>query len=293
MNFKKFFAAAAACAVAAFSTVAMTVSAAETELTYTGPSENAFAINDDGSTLRLNLLNEWSKGKETADVAKSGSFSESINVTFTISGLKGGCNVNEDGSNGDPYYAELVGSIGEDNYWGTSDPSKNTVTNDQVAITGDGQYTASFKLAKPADTILCLILTTNINAFNYASDGKPANTGITIKVDKVTTGGAAVTPDNNTQTPTQASDNGTDTQTPTQAPANNNNNNTQTQAQQQNNNTNNSTNNGSTSGGAVLGNSTQTNSASTGDAGVAAAVAGLVITAGIGAAAVAMRSRKK
>lgn len=292
MNFKKFFAAAAACAVAAFSTVAMTVSAAETELTYTGPSENAFAINDDGSTLRLNLLNEWSKGKETADVAKSGSFSESINVTFTISGLKGGCNVNEDGSNGDPYYAELVGSIGEDNYWGTSDPSKNTVTNDQVAITGDGQYTASFKLAKPADTILCLILTTNINAFNYASDGKPANTGITIKVDKVTTGGAAVTPDNNTQTPTQApSDN--NNQNATQAPANNNNNNTQTQAQQQNNNTNNSTNNGSTSGGAVLGNSTQTNSASTGDAGVAAAVAGLVITAGIGAAAVAMRSRKK
>lgn len=291
MNFKKFFAAAAACAVAAFSTVAMTVSAAETELTYTGPSENAFAINDDGSTLRLNLLNEWSKGKETADVAKSGSFSESINVTFTISGLKGGCNVNEDGSNGDPYYAELVGSIGEDNYWGTSDPSKNTVTNDQVSITGDGQYTASFKLAKPADTILCLILTTNINAFNYASDGKPANTGITIKVDKVTTGGAAVTPDNNTQTPTQAPADNNNTQTPTQAQANNNNNaQTPTQAA---NGTSGSTSGGSTSGGAVLGNSTQTNSASTGDAGVAAAVAGLVITAGIGAAAVAMRSRKK
>ncbi len=286
MNFKKFFAAAAACAVAAFSTVAMTVSAAETELTYTGPSEKAFAINDDGSTLRLNLLNEWSKGQETADIAKTGSFTESINVTFTISGLNGGCNVKEDGSNGDPYYAELVGTIGEENYWGTSDPSKNSVTNDQVAITGNGQYTASFKLSKPADTILCLILTTNINAFNYASDGKPANTGITIKVDKVTTGGAPVVTDDLGETPTQAPTDANNNQTPTQAPTDANNNQTPTQAA--NNNT-----SGSTSGGAVLGNSTQTNSATTGDAGVAAAVAGLVITAGIGAAAVAMRSRKK
>lgn len=288
MKLKKIFAAAVACAVAALSSVAMTVSAAETEIAYTGPSADAFAMNDDGSTLRLNIYNEWLQSPQSPvkDINNKGAFAESINVTFTISGLNGSCNKNEDGSDGDAYKAELVGTVGTDNYWGTSDPSKNTVTNDQVAITGNGQYTASFKLSEASDTILCLILTTNINAYNYASDGKPANTGITIKVDKITTGGAAVTPSDNNTTPTQAQDNNNNTQTPTQAQ----NNNAQTPTQAQNNS---GSTGGSTSGGAVLGNSTQTNSATTGDAGVAVAVAGLVITAGIGAAAVAMGSRKK
>lgn len=81
--------------------------------------------------------------------------------------------------------------------------------------------------------------------------------------------------------------------TPTQAPSENNNQPTQANngnnqtTQAQNNNT-----SGGTSGGAVLGNSTQTTSASTGDAGVAAAVAGLVITTGIGITAVALRRKK-
>lgn len=284
MKFKKIFAAAAACAVATLSAVAMTVStvvsAVETEIAYTGPSADALAMNDDGSTLRFNIYNEWVQAPMTAikDINNKGSFEESINVTFTVSGLNGSTNKNEDGSDGDAYKAELVGSIGSDNYWGSSDPSKNTVTNDPVALTGNGQYTASFKLSSPADTVLCLILTTNINAYNYAESGKPADTGITFKIDKITTGGA--TAGGNNTTPTQApSENNNQ---PTQA---NNGNNQTTQAQ--NNNT-----SGGTSGGAVLGNSTQTTSASTGDAGVAAAVAGLVITTGIGITAVALRRKK-
>lgn len=53
-----------------------------------------------------------------------------------------------------------------------------------------------------------------------------------------------------------------------------------------------SNNNTSSGGGAVLGNSTQTNSATTGDAGVAIAVAGMVLTSGIAATAVMMRKKK-
>lgn len=49
----------------------------------------------------------------------------------------------------------------------------------------------------------------------------------------------------------------------------------------------------SAGGGAVLGNSTQTDSASTGDNGIVLAVAGLFITTGVGAAAVALRNKKK
>lgn len=80
--------------------------------------------------------------------------------------------------------------------------------------------------------------------------------------------------------------------TPTQAPSDNN-----TQTTQANNGNNQVTqapnnNSGGTTGGAVLGNSTQTNSASTGDAGVAAAVAGLVVTAGIGITAVVLKRKK-
>lgn len=283
MKLKKIFAAAAACAVAALSAAVMTVStvvsAAETEIAYTGPSADALAMNDDGSTLRFNIYNEWVQAPMTAikDISNKGTFEESINVTFTVSGLNGSTNKNEDGSDGDAYKAELVGSIGSDNYWGPSDASKNTVTNDPVALTGNGQYTASFKLSSPADTVLCLILTTNINAYNYAESGKPADTGISFKIDKITTGGAA-SGGNNT-TPTQApSDNNTQT---TQA---NNGNNQVTQAPNNN--------SGGTTGGAVLGNSTQTNSASTGDAGVAAAVAGLVVTTGIGITAVVLKRKK-
>lgn len=79
---------------------------------------------------------------------------------------------------------------------------------------------------------------------------------------------------------------------PTQAPSENNN--QPTQANNGNNQVTQAPNNnsGGTTGGAVLGNSTQTNSASTGDAGVAAAVAGLVVTTGIGITAVVLKRKK-
>ena len=289
MNFKKFFAAAAACAVAALSTVAMTVSAA-TEIAYTGPSAGAVNVDNNGNDYRFNIYNVW--GNDVKDINNNVTVEKNIAVTFTISGLGSHTtNVDDNGNPTTAYEARLMGAAGANEYWGESDPSKNSVSNPAVSIKGDGQYTAVFNMAEPTGSIECLFIQTNINIYqlDVANPASAAECGITVKVDKIVADGDTTTTGGDTQDPTQApSDNsGNNNQAATQAPANNNNN-AQTPTPQAANGT-----NGSTSGGAVLGNSTQTNSATTGDAGVAAAVAGLVITAGIGAAAVAMKSRKK
>lgn len=290
MNFKKFFAAAAACAVAALSTVAMNVSAA-TEIAYTGPSAGAVNVDNNGNDYRFNIYNVW--GNDVKDINNNVTVEKNLAVTFTISGLGSHTtNVDDNGNPTTAYEARLMGAAGANEYWGESDPSKNSVSNPAVSIKGDGQYTAVFNMAEPTGSIECLILQTNINIYqlDVTNPASAAECGITVKVDKIVADGDTTTTGGDTQDPTQApSDNsGNNNQAATQAPANNNNNNNAQAATQAANNT-----SGSTSGGAVLGNSTQTNSATTGDAGVAAAVAGLVITAGIGAAAVAMKSRKK
>jgi len=189
-NFKRIIASVSAAAIAATAMFsAVSVSAAdmvEKELAYSGPSEKAFALENDGVSLRMNLLNEWSAGQETADIEKTGSFQEKIAVTFTVDGLgENSANIAEDGTE-TPYEAYISGMVGSNVYWGEGS-SDNTVENEAVAIEGDGTYTAEFLLADPADTILCLILSTNINVYQYTETGKPANSGITFSIDKVTT----------------------------------------------------------------------------------------------------------
>lgn len=287
MNFKKFFAAAAACAVAALSTVAMTVSAA-TEIAYTGPSAGAVNVDNNGNDYRFNIYNVW--GNDVKDINNSVTVEKNLAVTFTISGLGSHTtNVDDNGNPTTAYEARLMGAAGSNEYWGESDPSKNSVSNPAVSIKGDGQYTAVFNMAEPTGSIECLILQTNINIYqlDVTNPASAAECGITVKVDKIVADGDTTTTGGDTQNPTQAptDNNGGSNPTTTQAQYNLNNTQTTTAA--------NNTSGSTSGGGAVLGNSTQTNSATTGDAGVAAAVAGLVITAGIGAAAVAMKSRKK
>ena len=53
-------------------------------IAYNGPSEGAFTTNDDGTTLRMNILNTW--GNSVSDIASTTAESE-ISVTFTITGL--------------------------------------------------------------------------------------------------------------------------------------------------------------------------------------------------------------
>lgn len=206
MKIKRFFAALAACAVAAVSLTAVSftgVSAAETQLTYTGPSTDAFSVNEDGKTLRLNIYNDLLEAPQSPvlDINNKGSFSGKISVSFTISGLNGAVNKNDDGTDGEAYKAELLGAVGTSQYWGSSAGGRNTVTNTPVTIAGNGMYTADFNIAQASDTITCLVLSTNINAYNYAASGKPADTGIAIKINRITVNDSAtagVQPNNNT-----------------------------------------------------------------------------------------------
>ena len=189
---KRIIASASAAAMAASALLAAVPASAasvEKEIAYTGPSDGALAFENDGSSLRMNIFNEW--GIDIKDIENKGDFSEKISVTFTVSGLgENSANIAEDGTE-TPYEAFLSGSVGTDSYWGST-AEGNTVDNKSVAIEGDGTYMAEFLLSSPADTISCLILSTNINAYQYADSAEidemgAAATGITFNIDKVTT----------------------------------------------------------------------------------------------------------
>lgn len=187
-NFKRIIAAVSAAALAATAMFsAVSVSAAdmvEKEIAYTGPSEGALALENDGVSLRMNLYNVW--GNDVKDITDTGSFQEKVAVTFTVDGLgENSANIAEDGTE-TPYEAFLSGTIGTNSYWGPT-ADDNTVENKSVAIEGDGTYTAEFMLADPADTILCLILSTNINVYQYSETGSLADSGITFSIDSVKT----------------------------------------------------------------------------------------------------------
>lgn len=156
----------------------------EKEIEYTGPSINAFNLGNDGVSLRMNLYNVW--GQVTTDIDNTGDFHEKISVTFTVEGLgTDSANIAEDGTE-TPFEAFLMGAVGTDSYWGPT-ANDNTVENKSVAIEGDGTYTAEFLLNDPAETILCLILSTNINVYQYSENGKPSETGISFTIDRITT----------------------------------------------------------------------------------------------------------
>lgn len=168
---KRIIASASAAAMAASALLAAVPASAasvEKEIAYTGPSDGALAFENDGSSLRMNIFNEW--GIDIKDIENKGDFSEKISVTFTVSGLgENSANIAEDGTE-TPYEAFLSGSVGTDSYWGST-AEGNTVDNKSVAIEGDGTYMAEFLLSSPADA------------------------GITFNIDKVTTMAEETEPD--------------------------------------------------------------------------------------------------
>lgn len=84
---KRIIASASAAAMAASALLAAVPASAasvEKEIAYTGPSDGALAFENDGSSLRMNIFNEW--GIDIKDIENKGDFSEKISVTFTVSG---------------------------------------------------------------------------------------------------------------------------------------------------------------------------------------------------------------
>ena len=62
-------------------------------------SDGAFTVDDDGSTIRVNLMNEWGQKVNIYDVPAKTNIAESISVSFTVSGL--GQDADKDDSKGD------------------------------------------------------------------------------------------------------------------------------------------------------------------------------------------------
>lgn len=55
------------------------------EIEYTGPSEGAYTLNDDGATLRYNIYNVW--GNSVEDISFDFTVEKNIVVNFSVSGL--------------------------------------------------------------------------------------------------------------------------------------------------------------------------------------------------------------
>jgi hypothetical protein len=188
MKMKKIIAAIAASAVSmtALAAVSLSAFAEETTISYTGPSTGAYKV--EGTDLRVNIWNTWGNDIKDLDT-DAHNCSEWVKVDFTVSGLNGQTtNKDTSGANTDSYYAFLGGAVGANAARHTREEAE-AAGDSVVNITGDGQYTATFNLADPADTILCLYLQTNINAYNregFANDD-PSTTGINISIDKVYT----------------------------------------------------------------------------------------------------------
>lgn len=175
MNFRKMIAGVAAAVTAAVSLVIpASAEMIETDISYTGPTAGAMSVGDNGCDIRLNIFNEWTSTK-IKDINNKGAFSDFVKVDFTIEGLGDRhCLINDDGTEGDAFSANLGGSIGT---------TEAFTGNPETAINGDGQYTVEFPLEQSADTILCLYIQSNINKYNIENEGKD----VVFKVDRIYT----------------------------------------------------------------------------------------------------------
>lgn len=109
----------------------------ETDIAYNGPGDKAYCTRDDGSSARLNILNEWGgEVQETQDIDKNipGGIGagESINIEFTVSGIDaGGGTATDDGSSSNDNTGNNDNNGGSNNAGGNG----NTTT---AATNADG-----------------------------------------------------------------------------------------------------------------------------------------------------------
>lgn len=190
MNMKKFIAGIASAVVAASAAMAVSVSAAERTVEYT-QSADSKSTDNNGVLLRANIYNIWTP-KAVEDMKNTGGFNDQIVVNFTISGIgEDSVKVNDDETT-EPLYAYLGGQIG-------GNPQRHEYdaipADEIVAINGDGDYTAVYKLGEGSETVECLYIQTNINVFAYGDDLDSTSANITIN---------SITTDDGAEDPTDA-----------------------------------------------------------------------------------------
>ena len=103
-------------------------------------SDGAFTVDDDGSTIRVNLMNEWGQKVNIYDVPAKTNIAESISVSFTVSGLDQ--DADKDDSKGDDTKQDdtkqdntKTDNTKKDNT--KTDNTKNDDTKKDAAKTGD------------------------------------------------------------------------------------------------------------------------------------------------------------
>lgn len=61
-----------------------------TPIAYSGPSDGAYCLGDNGSSLRMNILNTWTPTNKVSDIASKVKVGKNVTVKFTVSGLPDG-----------------------------------------------------------------------------------------------------------------------------------------------------------------------------------------------------------
>lgn len=184
MKIKKFITAlTVAFSVLSLSAVGLSAYADDIEIPYTASSD-ALTTSDDNNEVRLNICNTWS-GNNIEDVATETPVSEKIVVNFTVSGIgSDSTRTNDDGTT-ENLCAYLIGSVGMNSAWNSDENG-----NKPVSINGDGDYTATWTLDEDSETIDSLILQSNIQ---IPEDKTLASSGITLKINSISTIGDAST----------------------------------------------------------------------------------------------------
>lgn len=102
----------------------------EAAIAYNGPSEHSMFLNDDGRTLRVNILNTWATAQNTTDIDPNvpGGLAagDKVVVDFAVSGINAGNNSSNGGSSN--------GGSSNGSSSGSSNGSTNNATTSQ---TGD------------------------------------------------------------------------------------------------------------------------------------------------------------
>ncbi len=135
---------------------------------YGTPSEGAFRTGDDGSSIRYNILNQWTNPAvediSTALPGEGALEGDILTVTFTITGL--GAEVVEEefeipeGS----YYTFMSVQAGAESLWEATE--QNT-----AIFTEDGTYDMSYTFTQGSASIEACIIDSNINAYAFAPEG--------------------------------------------------------------------------------------------------------------------------
>lgn len=280
---KKIFAAATAVASVGVLTMASIPASAAVTIPYSGPSEKALCANDDGATVRLNILNEWRSDKiMTVDIPKASVVNEYISVEFEITGLNGKTsNVDDAGNPTDSYVASLQGQAGGNQIWGADATT--------TPITGDGTYTVTWTLDEASASIECLILSTNINFYQFGENiAGIEDSGIAINVLSVTTGddpanaGSGEESGDTTTTTTTTGEGGEGSTTTTTTTKNNSSSGSSSNK-----------NNSSSSSSNKTSNSTTSTVTKTADAGVVAIVVGAAAAASLAVGTMTYKRKRK